>query len=271
MADYTPDPKNTADTFTAAEWTEATNEIEEQENQLAAQDTQINAKQPSDADLTALAAASADGYWKRESGLWVSKSAIPKTDLASSVQTSLDAADTASYWPVEKLTTGFCVINRTMAVASIAMVSGRIHLDYFTAPETASRTSMLKVGGATPAAPTPTMIKFGVYSVAANGDLTLIASTPNDTSLFTVAFQTVTKAFSVACPFTRGNRYATAILVISAATMPSLWGGSGLSGGEVTQAPRFHGAVTGQTDLPATITSASVSVGAPALSYARLS
>jgi hypothetical protein len=95
MSNFTPKTYTTGQTFAAADETEVEREIEEQENYDATQDTNINARQPSDADLTALAAASSDGYWKRESGVWVSKTAIPKTDLASAVQISLGLADAA--------------------------------------------------------------------------------------------------------------------------------------------------------------------------------
>lgn len=42
MPDYTPDPKSSGETFHASEWTEATNELEEQEQQIAGLQSEVD-------------------------------------------------------------------------------------------------------------------------------------------------------------------------------------------------------------------------------------
>lgn len=129
MPDYTEKNWDTGDTFRASDATEMSRELQEQEaydatqdatrtSDLAAQDarddtqeatrtsdlatqstrdsgqdTAISGKQASDSDLTTIAAINTDGYAKRTSGVWAPVSGIPKADLATAVQTSLNKAD----------------------------------------------------------------------------------------------------------------------------------------------------------------------------------
>lgn len=214
MPDYTPDPKNTGDVFTAAEWTEATNEIEEQENYDLYQDSLL---------------------------------------------------DASAYWPVEKLSNGFILPQRILPATSLAMTSQRVQLEYFRAPETANRSTLTKLAGSTPQSGTaPTMIKFGVYSVAGNGDLTKVVQTANDTTLLGSAFVGAAKPLlnpttgvAQSMAFVKGNWYASATLIITTGVIPTLWGIQ-TSNTFTANAPRITGGLNSQTDLPATISAASV-------------
>jgi hypothetical protein len=81
-----------------------------------------------------------------------------------------------------------------------------------------------------------------------------------------------TKAFSVACPFIAGNRYAWGPLIVTGATMPSFVAGpTGASAAEMALAPRLNGSVSGQTDLPSSVLTASVGGSGLGPIYARFS
>ena len=217
--------------------------------------------------INALDADNAGDYEKPGTG-------IPKTDLAIAVQTSLNLADsalqTADLFGSESLTTGFCYPNRLLGGVSGALLSGRIQLDYFVAPKTVDCNNIVKYAGSTPqSGAAPTLIKFGVYSVAGNGDLTLIAQTTSDTALFGAAFGQANKAFTAACPFVRGGHYAAASLIVTTGTIPNLWGVGVIGAGELATAPRLCGQVTGQTDLPSSISAASVAGASSVVTWSK--
>lgn len=212
--------------------------------------------------LGALPAADND-FAQRVLGVWV-----PRTPAQVRTALGLDLAE----FPVERFSDGFSTLHRMLPGGNAAIVSGRIQLEYFTAPDTWDAASIYKVAGSIPMSGTaPTMIKFGVYSVASNGDLTLIAVTANDTSLFTVAFASATKAFVAPCPFVRGNRYAAATLVITAGTIGNMWGTATMAGGMLDDAPTLAKQVTGQTDLPSSIPTASATGVASAYTFTKFS
>lgn len=138
--------------------------------------------------------------------------------------------------------------------------SQRLVLTHFTALKTETITKVAVFSGATAAAATPTLCRVGIYSVADNGDLSLVASTPNDTTLFSVTFSRNEKALSA--PFNKeaGKRYAVGALVVSAAALPTFYGTQ--VGGFTTftfREPKTCTLVNGQADLPASVANASLS------------
>lgn len=134
-----------------------------------------------------------------------------------------------------------------------ALTSGRVYLSYCTAVQTKSLTTARVLSGNTAAAATPTLIRMGLYTVAANGDITLVASTPNDTALLNATFTLFSKAYSASYNTIPGQRYAFAILVVSGATMPTLMGPGMVDTTVGSIAPRICARVDGQTDLPASV------------------
>lgn len=143
---------------------------------------------------------------------------------------------------------------------NVAGLSGLMELTYFTAYRSQTVNSLRSYTGGTAAAATPTLCRMGLYSVAGNGDLTLIASTPNDTTVWAAANTAYTRAVSAPVSVTKGTRYAFARLVVTAATPPS-WAAMGLALALNSVAPRLQGQLSGQTDLPASVTAASVNTG----------
>lgn len=172
----------------------------------------------------------------------------------------------------EALTAGILTVPRWLTVNSSISGggSGILHLTYFDASDAMTVSNFTVRGGGTAAGATPTLIRFGLYSVAANGDLTLIASTENDTTLFSTISANVTKAVTTPVAVTYGQRLAFGCLVVSAATLPTFVGTAGPGSAEMAIAPRISGALSSQTDLPSNITAGSVgAIGS--IMYARLS
>lgn len=159
-----------------------------------------------------------------------------------------------------------------LAVVGSASITttGNLRLTYFTAKSATPRTSSIVTSGGTAAAATPTLVRWGIYSVAANGDLTLAAAIANDTALFATTFTPYTRALTSTWTPVVGARYALGVLVVSGAATPTISGHSALSATQCSLAPRLGGVVTGQTDLPASVANASVATSRE-LMYAEFS
>lgn len=205
-----------------------------------------------------------------------------KIDLTAEVQNTLPTANGGTgvstgvplYSDIQignLLTTGEETIPRLACVSDAVAIttSATLRLTYFTArkTETVSNLAMAtgSVGagsGATPVA--PTRCQMCVFSVAANGDLTLLAVTTNDTTLFSATYTRYQKAVSGATPFTktRGVRYAFGVLVVTLGSIPTFLGTTignsinfGAIGGEI---PVMSRSKAGQASVPSTITNASL-------------
>jgi len=140
-------------------------------------------------------------------------------------------------------------------VTSIA--TGSVFLDYFTADKTESISTITAYTGSTAAGATPTVCRMAAFSVAANGDLTQVAVTPNDTTLFGSTFTQYAKAFSA--PFTKqqGQRYALGLLVVTGAAAPNFIGlpyvNATIVSNMLNDTPALTARLAGQTDMPSSI------------------
>ncbi len=137
-----------------------------------------------------------------------------------------------------------------------AAASGEVHLSYFTATKTETITQLAMYSAGTAAA-TVTLIRYGVYSVAANGNLTLLTATPNDTALFAATNTRYAKTLSSPWSKVAYTRYAVGVLVV-ATTVPALYCATDSAATTPVETiwgrdPRLTGRRTGQTDLPASI------------------
>lgn len=163
-----------------------------------------------------------------------------------------------TYLTSDTVTVGEVVPTRDRITSnSIACASGSLILSYFTALRTESITTVAAYSGATAAAATPTLVRYGIYSVAGNGDLTLIASTVSDTAIFATINTAYPKSLSAPFAKVAGVRYAVGVLVVTGATAPSLHGlqmsPTGVVNALVRQTPYIVGRFVGQTDLPSTV------------------
>jgi hypothetical protein len=165
------------------------------------------------------------------------------------------------------LAVGQSTFSRMFITSSgVVTTSGNVRFTYFTATKTETISQIQVTSGTTAAGATPTKVRFGIYTEAANGDLTLVASTPNDTTLLAATSTLYTKALSVPVTLVRGQRYAFGYHIETAATVPTTMGFIISNGATAFIAPRLAGA-TGSSDLPATVLNAAIGISSQ-LTYA---
>jgi hypothetical protein len=145
------------------------------------------------------------------------------------------------------------------------LTAGTIHLTYFTARLTETVSTLTTRTGSTAAAATPTLCKVGVYSVAANGDLTLVGVSANDTAMWATGNTAYASALVASFLKVAGQRYATAALCVTGAATPTLLGQGILSSvstnAVMLDAPTLIGRFPAQTDMVTPIAVASVAGG----------
>lgn len=161
------------------------------------------------------------------------------------------------YTDLTAVTTGEESFSRVLCSSQVTMTSQSLRLGYFTARKTETITSLRASVGSTAAGATPSLVRYGLYTVAATGDITLVASTANDTTLLAATNTGYSKATSASYIKSQGQLYAFGALVVTAATAPAL-ASVVLPVGEVLIAPRLGGTVAAQADLPATVAFASI-------------
>lgn len=141
--------------------------------------------------------------------------------------------------------------------------SGTARFVYWTQAMTRTISTLVTASGGTAAAATPTLCRIGLYAVAPNGDLTLVARCASDTAMYAGTQTEYARALATAGGYPAsytllaGQRYAGAVLVTSGTTMPTLTGTAGLTA-LISRAPKIAAAKTGETDLAASYTDASL-------------
>lgn len=160
-------------------------------------------------------------------------------------------------------------------IGSTAVSTGtqNLRLVYFTAKKTEVVSQVRVWSGGTAAGATPSLVRIGVWTTDSTGALlSLVASTANDTALFATQNTAYTKSFSASFTKQAGQRYATGVLVVTAAAAPTLMGlGVGaILAAEALTAPVIGALVSGQSDLPSTLAAGSLSSGTAQLHYAAL-
>lgn len=156
---------------------------------------------------------------------------------------------------------GIEIPHRRLITSSQTIGSQGMRVTYFTAPY-----SMLSRGaefgtGTTAAGATPSLIRYGLYSVDASSQgLTLIASTTSDLTLLAAINTRYPKNWDTPAQLVAGQRYAVSILVVTAAAVPNFPSTTALVGVLHTLLPITGATVAGQADLPATVTSAAAAV-----------
>jgi len=133
--------------------------------------------------------------------------------------------------------------------------SGRLNLMYFVADKSFTATKVRSVSRGTVCSAL-TRCRYGVWEIDGSGNGTMVASTPDDTTLFTSTFTTYTKNFSASVDIVGGRTYAAGWLITG--TIGTFYGGNANSA--LAQfPPRTAGDIT-TADLPASFTDASVNI-----------
>lgn len=160
------------------------------------------------------------------------------------------------------LSVGQATFDMMHATSSNAITTQVLRLTHFRAVRTEQISTIVYTTGGTGAGATPTTIKYGIYSVASDGALTLLMSTLNDTTLLAATNTQYSKVLQVPVTLVNGVRYAVGLLVVTGATAPSILGlpSCPVSAiwfpADVRVASRVTATVT---DHPATVTNAAQS------------
>ena len=184
---------------------------------------------------------------------------IPSEYLRSYIGAPANAFDTVPRYTLNSTTT---------------LVDGTVYLYYFTPFENIVVNNITMACES--AAVGTTWARMGIYSVDNSTQaLTLVANTANTTTLFDTANTSYTVAldsygYSVPYTLTRGNRYAVAVLVREQTVNPTIV----CSGGShyisvASLSPKIIGTVSGQIDLPLTITNSNAIVTNDGYGWAR--
>jgi len=144
--------------------------------------------------------------------------------------------------------------------------AGTLALTYFTPDQTVTVSTLSSASRGTAQAGA-TLAKMALFSVDSSGNLTCIARTASDTTLWQTTQTLYSRAIvddGAATPnsissvtLQRGQRYAFSVLHVGSTTAPTLAGKGGIAG-LLSATPRRGGYATAQTDIPANITAATI-------------
>lgn len=191
---------------------------------------------PTPVDGTVLVDTGNTAFWVRVSGIWCPQFLMGTNATAGDETMPRDA----------------------ISVSGAQIATGQLRLAYFTAKRSETITQIITPCGGNVSG-TPTLIRYGLYSVASNGDLTLVASTASDTSLLAVAGTDYPKALSTNYDKVAGQRYALGVIQVGATNVSVLGQSTSNSATLNARSPRVSALLSGQTDLPSTIATGSLS------------
>lgn len=184
--------------------------------------------------------------------------------ISAPIQTALESAN-SDFILMNAL--GESVYSRDVFITATAAASQELVLAGFVAKKSQSITQLRVWTTGTAAAATPTICRLGVYQRAANGDISLLAATANDTTLFAATNTVYSKALTAPWNKVAGVEYMIGLLIVSGAAMPTFaapssgWPAGMLAATGSLMRPAVHAKVTGQADLGAinsTIANASI-------------
>lgn len=159
------------------------------------------------------------------------------------------------------LASGFCNQKRAPGITThIALVSGTLFLTYFRAPKTQPVNNIKYYSGGTAAGATPSLVKYALFTVATNGDITRVGLTANDTSIFVAANAANSRAVPEVPIVTKGQMLATGLLLVTAAALPTVLAqlAVGATSAAMSVAPRMCAQVTAQADIAASYAAGSI-------------
>lgn len=159
-------------------------------------------------------------------------------------------------WPYRRPASGFQNYPVELALTQTTQTNQLLSLNLFTAPQTFTASNVTVATGGTAAGATPTLTRFGIYTIAGT-TATLAANVANDTSKLTATFTPYTYPLAAAYQFIAGVDYYFGALVVTGATAPVLAARAGSvvsanSGMDTIFGSGFRIGcqLTGQSDLP---------------------
>lgn len=138
--------------------------------------------------------------------------------------------------------------------------TGTMLLAYTRAPKSMLLSNISFISATLAAGATPTLVRYGVYTVDTAGNLTLAASITNDTTIFSATSTRYTRAASGSLQIVKGQWYAVGVLIVTAAAMPSIMAAVTPTTNfpVYNLTPRIAGQVASLADLPASVTAGTV-------------
>jgi hypothetical protein len=159
----------------------------------------------------------------------------------------------------EPLDSGEALMLRLLANSVQALNTGNVQFSYWTACKTETCTFVTTSTGDRASA-SPSYSAVGIYSVAANGNLTRVASTGDlHASMWTSTYTDYKASLGAGFSKQAGKRYALAALTVDATPAKLLCANP--SGLYYSRTPIMMSVLTGQTTLPASVTSGSMTSG----------
>lgn len=159
-------------------------------------------------------------------------------------------------------------------VSSTVTVNQALRCNGFRCKRTGVVNSVVIFSGGTAAGATPTLVKVGAYHKEADGSYTLVGSSVNTTSLFSVTNNTYVVNFTAPWYKIKGEDYLIGILIVTAAALPTIQGpfttSLNVSNSYYFPDPLKIGSLLGQSDLPNTIAAGTLVGTSPGTFHAML-
>lgn len=160
------------------------------------------------------------------------------------------------------------IFDRHLMTSQPGISNGNMRGTYFVCRKSQTITAIRTLVGGTNQTGA-TLCRIGLYTVDSSDNLTLVASTTNDTSLWNTANATVDKALSSSYAVVRGTRYAVGLLVVGSSQAPTIGGIQLTNSAPGAASRRLAFLIGSQTDLPSSIATGSMT-GANILPWAAL-
>jgi hypothetical protein len=136
---------------------------------------------------------------------------------------------------------------------SATLTSGTVYFTFFSPLWTTTISSITAISAATASTGT-SLVRFGLYTFS-GGTATLVASTTNDTTVFSTTNTASTRNLDTSYQLVAGNRYALAVLVVGSTPGTVYTAFNNPPASLTSLEPRITGAVALQSNLPATASS----------------
>jgi hypothetical protein len=196
--------------------------------------------------------------------LWYGATSSEPTSFAATLGQANTYTDDAVnaveslYTATDSPTVGETVPHRSRASATVsALGTGTLYGGCFTAEKTETISNVTLFTGSGYTGGPPTLIRIGIFEVDPVAGLTLVASTPSDTTLFASNDTAYAKALSASFTKTQGQRYFAGVLIVqTTGTLPTFAGWQGINSSIETLLladPAQSFQLTGQADLPSTV------------------
>lgn len=162
----------------------------------------------------------------------------------------------------------------TPYVSTSVTVSQALRCNGFRCKRTGLVSDLVIFSGGTAAGATPSLVKIGAYHKLEDGSYNLIGASANTVSLFAITNNTYVVPFVVPWYKFRGDDYLIAVLIVTAAALPTLQGpfttSANTTGTFLLPEPTKVGSILGQTDLPVNIAKGSLVSTSPGTFHGML-